>query len=280
MIQKDTEDISVTDIHILEAGLRWMNESRDEFSHKLYYRLLRDHPESTASLHLIDPASFNRHIIQIIEQVIDDLRSCGTIGSAHKAEWVDRAGCYKNKNLQQVYLNTTLSSHPAARQDVQKGPSSKAAGALASGAYEGIREHDKGLRTQLADFFNTLRVPYIMTRVTSEQWMGLAETFLDVLSEFAEDAWSPAIESAWRKTIHEVSIVMQKPRCESLSLAGTLSPYTIRTNFYLSRPLIFIFGILVFLTGSLASLGFWRRYRLTERKPGRTLVQKACIVVA
>ncbi len=42
------------------------------------------------------------------------------------------------------------------QQDVQKGPSSKAAGALAGGAYEGVREHDKGPRTQLADFFNTL----------------------------------------------------------------------------------------------------------------------------
>ncbi|MBA3968249.1 MAG: hypothetical protein H0X47_21235 [Nitrospirales bacterium] len=50
------------------------------------------------------------------------------------------------------------------RQDVQKGPSSpvlrllegKAAGDLAGGAYEGVREHDKGPSTQLADFFNTL----------------------------------------------------------------------------------------------------------------------------
>ena len=50
------------------------------------------------------------------------------------------------------------SSSPIAGQDVQKGPSSKASGALARGAYTGVREHDKGPRTQLADFFNILLV--------------------------------------------------------------------------------------------------------------------------
>jgi len=61
------------------------------------------------------------------------------------------------------------SSPPKARQDVQKGPSSKAAGALARGAYTGVREHDKGSSTQLADFFNILlevkgKGPYSMSR--------------------------------------------------------------------------------------------------------------------
>ena len=32
----------------------------------------------------------------------------------------------------------------------------KAAGAFARGAYTGVREHDKGPRTQLGDFFNIL----------------------------------------------------------------------------------------------------------------------------
>ena len=43
-----------------------------------------------------------------------------------------------------------------AEQVVQKGPSNKAAGPLAGGAYAAVREHDKGPRTQLADFFNNL----------------------------------------------------------------------------------------------------------------------------
>ena len=58
-------------------------------------------------------------------------------------------------------------SLPIALQDVQKGlspersrfggaRSSKAAGPLARGAYTGVREHDKGPRTPLADFFNIL----------------------------------------------------------------------------------------------------------------------------
>ena len=41
-------------------------------------------------------------------------------------------------------------------QDVQKGPSSKAAGHLARGAYTAVREQDKGPRTPLAAFFNIL----------------------------------------------------------------------------------------------------------------------------
>ena len=43
-----------------------------------------------------------------------------------------------------------------ATQDVQKGPSSKAAGPLAGGAYKKVREHGKGPRTPLAAFFNIL----------------------------------------------------------------------------------------------------------------------------
>jgi len=38
--------------------------------------------------------------------------------------------------------------------DVQKGALSKAAGALARGAYGLVREHDKGPRTPLTPFFN------------------------------------------------------------------------------------------------------------------------------
>ncbi|HNP29517.1 MAG TPA: hypothetical protein PKK23_10750 [Nitrospirales bacterium] len=38
---------------------------------------------------------------------------------------------------------------------VQKGQSSKAATAWASGAYGGVREHDQAARTPLVAFFNT-----------------------------------------------------------------------------------------------------------------------------
>jgi len=56
----------------------------------------------------------------------------------------------------------TSTSYPAGgpnllefiEEPVEKSPSSKAAGSLASGAYSLVREHDKGPRTLLADFFN------------------------------------------------------------------------------------------------------------------------------
>ena len=47
---------------------------------------------------------------------------------------------------------------PIALQGVQKVPSSKAAGSLARGAYTVVHDHDKGLRTPLADFFSILLV--------------------------------------------------------------------------------------------------------------------------
>ena len=66
---------------------------------------------------------------------------------------------------------------PIARKDVQKGPffpsqpqraktrlsTDKAAGTLARGAYTGVREHDKGPRRPLADFFNILLEVYSQT---------------------------------------------------------------------------------------------------------------------
>jgi hypothetical protein len=69
------------------------------------------------------------------------------------------------------FIGTTFEIIPSLSsgiQDVQKGPSSKAAGHLAGGAYEGVREHDKGPRTPLADFFN------ILLRIISSWWLAKA----------------------------------------------------------------------------------------------------------
>ena len=79
---------------------------------------------------------------------------------------------FKNSIPEKLNMSNVLndleqpSSSPIAGQDVQKGPSSKAGGALARGAYTGVREHDKGPRTPLADFFNIL----LGTRKEGKQW--------------------------------------------------------------------------------------------------------------
>jgi len=49
---------------------------------------------------------------------------------------------------------TRLMKHQKQEGIVQKGALSKAAGALARGAYGLVREHDKGPRTPLTPFFN------------------------------------------------------------------------------------------------------------------------------
>lgn len=96
-----------------------------------------------------------------------------------------------------------------------------------------------------------------------EQRIRMAETFLDVLSELAEDAWSPAMESAWRKAIDEVSIQLWGQQSESFSLSKMLSPFQRikRKNHGMSQPSGFFLGTLVVLAGGLASIGLWSRYR-------------------
>jgi hypothetical protein len=124
------------------------------------------------------------------------------------------------------------------------------------------------LREQWADLSNTIMFP-----LEPEQGIRMAETFLDVLSELAEDAWSPAMESAWRKAIHEVSIGVWGQQSGSLSRSIMVSPFqtiTRRKN-RMSHSLVLFVGTLAILAASLASVGLWSRARLTEvrlqRKP-------------
>lgn len=106
-----------------------------------------------------------------------------------------------------------------------------------------------------------------------EQFVKIAETYLDILSELAEDAWSPAMEFAWRKAIDEVSIHLWGQHSESLSLSNMLSPFQFieRRKNDMTQPLVFFLGTLMILACGIASIRLWSRCRLAEvnlqRKP-------------
>ncbi|MDH5699675.1 MAG: globin [Nitrospirota bacterium] len=201
---KDTNKFSDTEIHILECGLRWIKEAEAAFADKLFHRLLRDHPEVAASLQSMGLQPFSRRIVQILDTIIREIRSCGKIHSPLREQWTD--------------LAPTTVSHPE--------PS---------------------------------------------QLLRMAETYLDIFSELAEDAWSPAMESAWRKIIHEVSISLWGQQPESLALAKISSPFPFikRRNNRMNQPFTFFWGTFMILAGGIASIGLWSRYRLAEVKLSR-----------
>lgn len=195
-MEKDTREFSATELHILECGLGWITEAQDAFVPKLFHRLLRDHPEVSPYLQELGLQSFSRHLVQALETIISDLRSCGRVRTPLREQWTN--------------LSTTT-----------------------------------------------------VNPLNPEQFIKITETYLDVFSELAEDAWSPTMESAWRKAIDEVSIQLWGQQTESFSLSKMLSPFQRikRKNHGMSQPSGFFLGTLVVLAGGLASIGLWSRYR-------------------
>lgn len=202
-----TPKFSDTDIHILECGLGWIKEAEDAFADKLFHRLLRDHPEVATSLHSMGLQPFSRRIVQILDTIIREIRSCGQIHSPIREQWTDL-------------------------------------------------------------------FPTTVNHLEPHQLLRMAETYLNIFSELAEDAWSPAMESAWRKIIHEVSVSLwgQQPQSLSLTDISSTFPFIKRRNHRMTQPFTFFLGTFMILAGGLASLGLWSRYRLAEvklsRKPG------------
>ncbi|HBP90618.1 MAG TPA: globin [Nitrospirales bacterium] len=201
-----TPKFSDTDIHILECGLGWIKDSEDAFADKLFHRLLRDHPEVTSSLLSLGLQPYSRRIVQILDSIIREIRSCGKIQSSIREQWTD-------------VLPTTAN------------------------------------------------------QLEPSQLLRMAETYLDIFSELAEDAWSPAMESAWRKIIHEVSVNLWGPQIECLSFSKTSAPIPFfkRRIHRMNQPFTFFLGTLMMLTGGIASIGLWSRYRLAEAKLSRNL---------
>ena len=112
-------------------------------------------------------------------------------------------------------------------------------------------------------------LPTPVSHLEPEQFVGIAETYLAILSEVAEDAWSPAMESAWRKMIHEVSIAMWGQQPEASSLLRISSPFQFinkRKNRMSQQLFVFFLGSVMILAGGIATVGLWSRSRLAEVK--------------
>lgn len=104
----------------------------------------------------------------------------------------------------------------------------------------------------------------------------MTRTFLDVFAELAEDAWSPALESAWNKAIDEVNLALWNPQPDDSALATLASPVLVlrRRRFHLSRALIVCVGTLVMVAGGIISKTLWNRCRLPDVKRLKSPVLK------
>ena len=195
-----------TDIHILECGLGWIKDAEDAFADKLFHRLLRDHPEVTSSLLTMGLEPFSRRIVQILDTIIREIRSCGKIHSPIREQWTDL-------------------------------------------------------------------LPTTVNHLEPQQLLRMAETYLDIFSELAEDAWSPAMESAWGKIIQEVSVNLwgQQPASLSLTNISSAFPFLKRRYHRMTQPFTFFLGTFMILAGGIASIELWSRYRLAEAKLSRNL---------
>ncbi|WP_342349453.1 globin [uncultured Nitrospira sp.] len=114
-------------------------------------------------------------------------------------------------------------------------------------------------------------LPTTVDHLKPDKLLSLAETYLDIFSELAEDAWSPAMEHAWRKIIYEASISLwgTQPDSPSPSAIPSAVHFIKRGNNRMNQPFAFLLGAFMILAGGIASINLWSRYRLAEVKLSR-----------
>lgn len=114
-------------------------------------------------------------------------------------------------------------------------------------------------------------LPTTVDHLKPDKLLSLAETYLDIFSELAEDAWSPAMEHAWRKIIYEASISLwgTQPDSPSPSAIPSAVHFIKRGNNRMNQPFPFLLGAFMILAGGIASINLWSRYRLAEVKLSR-----------
>jgi hemoglobin-like flavoprotein len=117
-----------------------------------------------------------------------------------------------------------------------------------------------------------------MAPLAPSELTRVAETFLDLVSELAEDAWSPTLEYAWRKAIKTVMSASWEPVEHSIYLPdSTQNSYTKGKLMTTAQDIMLCLGTMMLMAGGIAALGLWRRGhlvepRLKEREPLRLSV--------
>ena len=69
-----------------------------------------------------------------------------------------------------------------------------------------------------------------MAPLAPSELIRVAETFLDLISELAEDAWSPTLEYAWRNAIETVMSASWEPVEHSIYLPDSTQNSSTKGN--------------------------------------------------
>ncbi len=95
----------------------------------------------------------------------------------------------------------------------------------------------------------------------------VTDIFLDLVSELAEDAWSPAVEYVWRKVIKSLMTDTSAPINNSFFILNS-KPFLFNKEIAKATTpaMMFYFGITMLMAGGIAALGFWRRCHLVKAK--------------
>ena len=139
-----------------------------------------------------------------------------------------------------------------------------------------IRSHGFVI-SPLKDFWPELTINP-MAPLAASELTRVAETFLDLISELAEDAWCPALEYAWRKATKTVMAGSWEPVEHSIYLPdSTHNSYTKGNLMTTAQDIMLCLGTMMLMAGGIAALGLWRRghlveSRLKEREPLRLSV--------
>jgi hemoglobin-like flavoprotein len=122
----------------------------------------------------------------------------------------------------------------------------------------------------LKDFWPELSIT-AMDPLEPSKLINVAEIFLDLISELAEDAWCPALEYAWRKAIKTVMAASWEPVEHSFFLSDSKYFLLPKGNIMsTAKDRIFCFGTMMVMAGCIAALGLLSRDHLVEsRSKGR-----------
>ena len=129
----------------------------------------------------------------------------------------------------------------------------------------------------LKDFWSDLSST-AMDPLEPSELIKIAETFLDLISELAEDAWCPALEYAWRKAIKTVMAASWEPVEHSFFLSDSKPfPFTKGKGMNTTQDRMFCLGTMMLMAGGIAALGLLSLGHLVdsrskEREPLRLSV--------
>jgi hypothetical protein len=137
-----------------------------------------------------------------------------------------------------------------------------------------LREHGE-MVTPLKDLWPELSSSPMVPSEPSEM-VTVAETFLDLLSRVAEDAWSPVLEYAWRKAIKAVLSAIERPGTAPFNSfarpQSTPHLFNKQAGSTRTQPPMGYVAPMMLLAGGIVALGLWMRCHLGEmglkaRKP-------------